>query len=287
MGIDAVERAVRRVRLHVPAFQSHPPDGDVNPLAPANNHETSTRYLIIGPILRGLGWDLSDPNECVVEYRVATGLRGTGEGSGRADYALMDTRGDPAVLVEAKRIDVDTGEEENWWQVEDYLRRVKGVRAVVVTNGQNWIIELRTGQHGWRPESNRPLGTPRARRQEDDPAPSWVPGEVKLPVGSATGCQRARRTPWPIPPYVIPEIEGDYVRDAGARGSGSGYAVSRQWETWRQANECPRGLALVDTWADPTASQLRPGHGCSTLTQRAVAVLSRSGKPKGIEGNCA
>ena len=148
LTIDAVERAVRRVQHHVFTFQPHPPHGDVNPLAPANNHETSTRYLIVDPILRSLGWNLSDLGECVVEYRVSTGLRGTPEGSRRADYTLLDAQGDPAVLVEAKRIDVNTDDEENWWQVEDYLRRVKGARVVVVTNGQHWAIDMRTEQSG-------------------------------------------------------------------------------------------------------------------------------------------
>ena len=113
LSIDHVERAVRRVQPHVFTFQLDPLHADVNPLALPNKHETSTRYMFIDPILRALGWDLSDPDECVVEYRVATGLRGTNEGSRRTDYALLDARGNPAVLVEAKRIDVDTEEEEN------------------------------------------------------------------------------------------------------------------------------------------------------------------------------
>ena len=47
-----------------------------------NGHELRTRYAIIDPILRGLGWETSNPSHCEVEFRVP----GSGE---RVDYALL------------------------------------------------------------------------------------------------------------------------------------------------------------------------------------------------------
>ena len=53
--------------------------------------EIRTRYALIDPLLRELGWDTSDPSAVIPEYS---------SGSGRADYALMST-GKPAIMVEA------------------------------------------------------------------------------------------------------------------------------------------------------------------------------------------
>ena len=159
MSIQNSIRAIEQVQPHILAFQPQPPHGECNPDAPANNHETSTRYMIIDPILRSLGWDLSDPKDCVVEYRVMTGSQSA------VDYALLDDRGKPIILVEAKRIDEHTEEEENWEQVYGYMRAVETARVIVVTTGQYWAIETRNERggtrsqpSGWKKESDMPLG---------------------------------------------------------------------------------------------------------------------------------
>lgn len=54
--------------------------------------EALTRYALIDPLLRGLGWDTEDPDQVIPEYRV---------GSGKCDYALMNN-GKLVVLLEAK-----------------------------------------------------------------------------------------------------------------------------------------------------------------------------------------
>ena len=56
--------------------------------------EALTRYALIDPLLRELGWDTSDPAMVMPEYR---------SGSGSADYALL-TNGSPAMMVEAKKL---------------------------------------------------------------------------------------------------------------------------------------------------------------------------------------
>ena len=151
MSIREVRAAIRKVHPHIYAFDPGPPQ-DYNLRAPANNHETATRYIIIDPILRALGWDLSDPKDCIVEYKVSAG-------SQRAvDYALLDGRGRPVILIEAKRIDDHTDRDENWEQVYGYMMEVPSTKVAVVTNGQYWAIQVRGRGGIWQPESDRPLG---------------------------------------------------------------------------------------------------------------------------------
>ncbi len=57
--------------------------------------EALTRYALIDPILRELGWDTSDPDMVIPEYS---------SGGGRADYALL-SNGKPVIMVEAKTLD--------------------------------------------------------------------------------------------------------------------------------------------------------------------------------------
>ena len=100
MSLQDVERAIKRVRVHLHEFQRDHPRGPMNLDAPANNVEMSTRYIVVDPVLRSLGWDLSDPSQCIVEYATAGG-----SGSlPRVDYALIGRDGCPVVLVEAKRL---------------------------------------------------------------------------------------------------------------------------------------------------------------------------------------
>ena len=151
MSVQEVKAAILKAQPHIAAFD--PGWGrDLNPAAPANNHETSTRYIIIDPVLRALGWDLSDPKDCIVEYKVSAG-------SQRAvDYALLDGRGAPVILIEAKRIDDHTERDENWEQVYGYMLDAPTTKIVVVTNGQYWAIQVRGRGGIWQPESDRPLG---------------------------------------------------------------------------------------------------------------------------------
>ncbi|MDP6124490.1 MAG: hypothetical protein QGH20_01895 [Candidatus Latescibacteria bacterium] len=56
-------------------------------------NETSTRTIFIDPMLRALGWDVTEPTQVDLEYSIF--------GGGNVDYALM-INGKPTVLVEAK-----------------------------------------------------------------------------------------------------------------------------------------------------------------------------------------
>ena len=157
MSVQEVRAAILKVQPRI--FEYDPGSRrDLDPGAPANNHETSTRYLIIDPVLRSLGWDLSDPKDCTVEYRVS-------DRSQRAVYyALLDGNGDPVILIEAKRIDGYSDDPENLEQIYGYMLNVETAKVIVSTNGQYWDIEVRDERHprndrrGWVMESDRPLG---------------------------------------------------------------------------------------------------------------------------------
>ena len=91
--------------------------------AKLSKNETMTRYALIDPLLRELGWDLSNPGEVVPEDNTG--------GGGKTDYTL----GHKAMIVEAKKLD------ENLDKFADKLiSYVRGrmVRYGVLTNGQKW-----------------------------------------------------------------------------------------------------------------------------------------------------
>ena len=58
--------------------------------------EALTRYALIDPLLRELGWDTSDPSQVVPEYRVPNNQM--------ADYVLL-ANGAPSMVVESKKLD--------------------------------------------------------------------------------------------------------------------------------------------------------------------------------------
>ena len=155
MPVQDVERTITEVSVHLREYQASHPRGPVNSGAPANNLEMSTRYIIIDPVLRSLGWDLSDPSQCVVEYA-------TEDHQGnvpRVDYALLGPDGSPIILVEAKRLELSGRGAPNagygddfqarWDDARDalceYLNDVNvddadNVTVGVLTNGQEWEI---------------------------------------------------------------------------------------------------------------------------------------------------
>ena len=154
MSKAEVEYAIISAQKHIAEFQPNPPRGAVKTKAPVNNHETSTRYILIDPILRALGWDLSNPAECVVEHVVAR--RGNYPAT-RVDYVLMCPTDQPAIVIEAKRIDVESDDERALDQMDRYLQDIPTAMVAVVTNGQYWEIAKREG-NGWKKESDYPLG---------------------------------------------------------------------------------------------------------------------------------
>ena len=158
MSIDDVTKAVEQVKPHVMEYQPRPPSGETNDDAPANNWETSTRYIIIDPILRALGWDLSDPKQCVVEFRAVPKWKPRERSDLRVDYVLLNRRGEPEVAIEAKRIDLESDDELGVEQLAGYVLSLESVRVAAITNGQYWEIYSKDEYGEWIDRNDRPLG---------------------------------------------------------------------------------------------------------------------------------
>jgi len=124
--------------------------------------EALTRYTLIDPLLNALGWDVSDPTQCVVEDKVQTS-----ESPDWADYSLLNPDGTIRLVWEAKRADCpfvlrDVNHREGVWgnvttkrfveQALSYAYR-KGADWVVLTNGHQLVLleSFRRGQEHLRP----------------------------------------------------------------------------------------------------------------------------------------
>ncbi len=96
--------------------------------------EALTRYALIDPLLRELGWDTEDPGIVTPEYSVDI----YNGGIARADYALTHA-GKPLILIEAKKLG-DPLLSGN--AVEQGIRGCINTAAdiFVVTDGQKWEI---------------------------------------------------------------------------------------------------------------------------------------------------
>ena len=89
--------------------------------------EALTRYALIDPILRELGWDTEDPDMVVPEYS---------SDAGRVDYALCNN-GKPIIMLEAKRLDKPLKDAVR--QVINYCIQ-EGTDYFAVTDGRRWEI---------------------------------------------------------------------------------------------------------------------------------------------------
>jgi predicted type IV restriction endonuclease len=89
--------------------------------------EALTRYALIDPILRALGWDTEDPEQVRPEFPTETG---------KPDYALI-WEGKPRIMVEAKPLGVSL--EEARRKGFQYCFENK-VRFYVITDGAIWKV---------------------------------------------------------------------------------------------------------------------------------------------------
>ena len=132
MSVEAVEQAIRHSRRVIGEWE------DIN----LNEwREDQTRYAVIDPIIRALGWDTADPKECCPEY-VRQG--------GRADYAMFAeetaieeigmAEATPLILIEAKPVDADLTEvpDQLAWYVD--AEPAVSYGAGVVTDGRRWML---------------------------------------------------------------------------------------------------------------------------------------------------
>ena len=92
------------------------------------DNETRTRTALIDPLLRALGWDVSDPALVTPEYNV---------GSRRPDYALLNDNAGPCALLEAKKLGEPLGN-----HLEQMVRdaNMAGVPYAGLTDGNCWEL---------------------------------------------------------------------------------------------------------------------------------------------------
>ncbi len=124
MPVVEVEKAIRHARA---VIKQHSEDNLL--------HEAATRYYIIDPILRSLGWKLEDPKQCKVEeWRTLTNRQQV------IDYILLNKDGNHVVLIEAKGFAKTKlyGESEET-QLKDYASQ-SSAKIAVLTNGKDWYI---------------------------------------------------------------------------------------------------------------------------------------------------
>ena len=93
-----------------------------------STNERQTRSGLIDPILKILGWDVSQVELVGSEYRTKS--------SGVADYALFSGT-DPIALIEAKSLgsELDVRIVE---QLSNYTSNEPTVRFALFTNGDHW-----------------------------------------------------------------------------------------------------------------------------------------------------
>ena len=96
--------------------------------ASLRENEYRTRLALIDPLLRVLGWDVSDPAMVTPEYDLS---------GQKADYALLSGGNKPAALVEAKRL----GESltSHRMQMVNYAN-MSGVSYAGLTDGSHWEL---------------------------------------------------------------------------------------------------------------------------------------------------
>ena len=93
--------------------------------------EALTRYALIDPLLRALGWDTADPALVTPEYTV---------GNGRADYALLGGGDKPQAFIEAKKLDETLESPRNVEQIFTYALTQR-VKYAALTDGNRWVLD--------------------------------------------------------------------------------------------------------------------------------------------------
>ncbi len=91
--------------------------------------EALTRYALIDPLLRELGWDTSDPAHVMPEYAVA---------DGRADYALL-VDGKSQVVIEAKSLGTALDDAVIIRKGITYCT-AEGTPYFALTDGEHWRL---------------------------------------------------------------------------------------------------------------------------------------------------
>ena len=117
MALDGLQAVIESLQSRIESHRAH-----------LSENETRTRQVLIDPLLRELGWDVSDPDQVELEYSAGTGRE-------KADYVLM-SQGKPVAVIEAKRLGYRLDQSETM-QVLNYANS-RGIAYMAVTNGDEW-----------------------------------------------------------------------------------------------------------------------------------------------------
>ena len=135
MTIKAVTAVIRRRRSILTQWSEIGLD---------NWSEWHTRYALIDPVIRALGWDTGAPAECGVEWPRPSGQR-------KVDYALFGNADlddiaagniAPTIIIESKRVKTELTVQHVDSQLSRYANcRPRMYRGVaVLTNGRHWLL---------------------------------------------------------------------------------------------------------------------------------------------------
>ena len=108
------------------------------------NNEAMTRYALIDPLLRALGWDLSDPAMVLPEENLT-------KGGGKTDYTMWFGKSqqhgnadsvvypdiEPVMIVEAKSLEANL--DSTVGKIAEYMTS-RGARYGLITDGQRWKL---------------------------------------------------------------------------------------------------------------------------------------------------
>jgi hypothetical protein len=95
-------------------------------------NEQATKQSLVGPLFTLLGYDLTDPRECIPEYRVDFG---PGRSIKPIDWAFLQN-GRPIFFVEAKEVGKKLASYDE--QLADYFAKAPEARLGILTNGIQW-----------------------------------------------------------------------------------------------------------------------------------------------------
>lgn len=110
-----------------------------------NSSEAETEKDIIMPILRCLNWNQTHI-ECQFPIRDSDGL------IGRADFALLNNRGIPKIIIEAKRPLIDFDNEYPKYPIDQLYQYVVSTKSNmgILSNGFQWWFFLPPKKPYWR-----------------------------------------------------------------------------------------------------------------------------------------
>lgn len=104
------------------------------------DNEQTTKYALIDPLFKTLGYDVSNSRECILEYRENSAR---GRSKCPIDYAFC-INDSVAFVVEAKSINEDLNKSRD--QLAEYFARLPTAHLGILTNGVQWRF-FADGEH--------------------------------------------------------------------------------------------------------------------------------------------